>query len=122
MGSVVRLLLDRMRMMREDAVAVGQVIDEAFQGQSELDDERLDKDLRQVFYDLQDEKILDVRRVEVRDERGQQRRHYMWRVREDDLPEPAAAPAHPDPAERLYHKLPESHWERRVPTDDAGFA
>ena len=121
MGSVVRLLLDRMRMMREDAVAVGQVIDEAFQGASELDDEALDKDLRQVFYDLQDEKILDVRRVEVRDEKGQQRRHYLWRVRDEDVAGPAAAPAQPDAAQKLYLKLPESHWERRLP-DDPGFS
>ncbi len=117
MGALLRLLSDKMRMVREDALAVSQVVEEAFQGQSELDDEVLDKDLRQVFYDLQDEKILAVRRVEVR-EHGQARRHYLWSVREEAaLPEPAAAPA-PDAAERLYQRLDERRWERKRPVAD----
>ena len=117
MGALLRLLSDKMRMVREDAMAVSQVVEEAFQGQSELDDEVLDKDLRQVFYDLQDEKILDVRRVEVR-EAGQARRHYMWRVREED---PGLRPGDrpkPDATERLYLKLSDSQWERRRPVTD----
>lgn len=100
-------------MLREDALAVSQVVEEAFHGQTELDDEFLDKDLRQVFYDLQDEKILDVRRVEVREE-GQARRHYLWRVREDEEVQGPAQRAGPDATERLYLKLDDRHWERRV--------
>lgn len=112
MGSLLRVLSDKMRMMREDAIAVSQVVEEAFAGQSELDDEFLDKDLRQVFYDLQDEKILEVRRVELREE-GQSRRHYLWSIRDDEEFGPAPEPTKPDPAERLYARLGEQAWERR---------
>lgn len=120
MANLVGLLRDRMRMLKEDAVAVAQVVDEAFKGRSEVDDEALDKDLRQVFYDLQNEKILDVRRDESRSD-GQNRRHYYWRVRDENESElgftiPDAAPR--DEAERLYHKLAESAWERRRIDDD----
>lgn len=100
-----------MRMLREDALAVAGVVEEAFKGQSELDDELLDKDTRQVFYDLQNEKILDVRREETRED-GATRRHYLWRIREDLAPD--AGPAFdPDPTERLYRRLADEAWERR---------
>jgi len=112
MGALLRLLSDKMRMVREDALAVTRVVEDAFQGQSEVDDEVLDKDLRQVFYDLQDEKILDVRRVEVREE-GQARRHYLWRVRDEDEVAAETQRAAPDATERLYLKLDDRHWHRR---------
>ncbi len=111
MAGLVQLLRERMRMVREDALAVAKVVEEAFQGRSELDDETLHKDVRQVFYDLQNEKILDVRREEVRVD-GVDRRHYLWRVR-DDVPLDLPAPPAPDPAERLYHRLDDEAWERR---------
>lgn len=117
MGVLLRLLSEKLRMVKEDALAVTQVVEEAFQGASELDDEVLDKDLRQVFYDLQDERILDVRRVEVR-EQGQARRHYLWRVREEEVGAEAAERQVPDAAARLYLKLDDGHWKRR-PVPDA---
>jgi len=98
-------------MVREDAQAVAKVVEEAFQGRSELDDELLHKDVRQVFYDLQNEKILDIRREETRED-GVAKRHYLWRIR-DELPGDVAPPAAPDPAERLYHRLDDEAWERR---------
>lgn len=112
MGSLLRVLSDKMRMLREDAAAVSKVVEDAFAGRSELDDEDLDKDLRQVFYDLQDVKILDVRRVELRED-GQARRHYLWTIRDDgEVPAPAA-PSDPDPALRIYARLSEQAWERK---------
>lgn len=113
MPGLVSLLLERMRMVREDALAVAGVVEEAFQGRSELDDEMLDKDTRQVFYDLQNEKILSIRREETRED-GVARRHYLWRIR-DDLPLDAEPALERDPTERLYRKLADEAWERRRP-------
>jgi hypothetical protein len=112
MGALHRLLSERMRMLREDALAVSQVVEDAFAGQSELDDENLDKDLRQVFYDLQDERILDVRRVERLDE-GHQRRFYLWRIREEEVASGASQAAASEPAQRLYQRLEDQAWERK---------
>lgn len=101
-----------MRMLAEDAKAVAHVVEDAFKGQSEVSDELLDKDVRQVFYDLQNEKILDVRRDTSRHE-GHERRHYYWRVRDEaELGELAEA-RRPEPEARLYERLSESAWERR---------
>src|ERR1041385_715572 len=111
MAGLARLLRERRRMMREAALPVAHVVEEAFQGRSELDDELLHKDVRQVFYDLQNEKILEVRREEVRVD-GVDRRHYLWRVR-DDVPLAAPRPAAPHPTERPYRRLDDEAWERK---------
>lgn len=113
MPNLVRTLRDKLRMMREDAQAIAHTVEHAFKGEDEVDDEALDKDLRQLFYDLQDEKILDVRRREFERD-GQRLRGYYWHLREateqfdllDGTPES-------DPAQRLYGRLDEEAWERR---------
>lgn len=113
MPNLVELLRKRLRMLKEDAAAVAHTVESAFAGQDEVEDEMLDKDLRQLFYDLQDEKILDVRRQEfTRD--GHLLRGYYWHIREPErvIEEHAARL---DPAERLYRRLGEDAWERRRP-------
>ncbi len=102
-------------MLREDAAAVAKVVEEAFEGHSELDDDILDPHLRQVFYDLQDEHILSVRRQEYEAD-GRQRRGYFWSI--DDSPRldrwaPKAVVSDPDAA--LYQGLREAAWQRRPP-------
>lgn len=113
MSRLVQLLAERMRMLREDAVAVARVVEDAFAGASELDDEGIGKDLRQVFYDLQDEKVLEIRREERRGEDGA-RRYYLWRIREEGVM-PSALQAEPSAAERLYNRLEDEAWARRRP-------
>lgn len=115
MSRLAALLAQRMRMLREDAAAVAKVVDEAFAGQSELDDEVLDKDLRQVFYNLQDEKVLDIRREERRGDGGL-KRHYLWRVRDDLVGDVEVRPAR-DATERLYGRLDDEAWSRRRPDE-----
>lgn len=112
MPGLVDMLRRRLRMLREDAQAVAQTVEQAFHGDDEVEDEALDKDLRQLFYDLQDEKILDVRRQEYTKD-GQLLRGYFWHMREDvgDLPNPDRTVATPE--EQLYLKLRENAWERR---------
>lgn len=121
MSKLMRLLTDRMRMLREDAAAVTKVVEDAFAGNAELDDELIDKDLRQVFYSLQDEKVLDVRREERRED-GVDRRHYIWHLRDED-PEGLAPQRHKrDEAERVYERLGDAAWERRRPDDGSDVA
>lgn len=114
MSKLVRLLVDRMRMLREDAAAVAKVVEDAFQGNNELDDELIGKDLRQVFYSLQDEKLLAIRREE-RSEDGEARRHYLWHVPDlADVALETTQDGRRGPKE-IYERLAESAWERRRP-------
>ncbi len=103
-----------MRMLREDAMAVAKVVEEAFQGRSELDDDRLDPELRQVFYDLQDEHILQVRRQEY-EEDGRRLRGYFWSIDDGDRRVDVAPRAIRDPDAELYEELTEHAWSRRRP-------
>lgn len=111
--NLVEALRNKMRMLKEDALAVAHTVESAFAGQDEVPDDHLDKDLRQVFYDLQDEKILDVRRRDYVED-GRLLRGYFWHVR-DDGGAPIVERGPEDPAQRLYRRLPEAAWEHRRP-------
>lgn len=104
-------------MVREDAAAVARVVEDAFAGRSELDDEGLQKDVRQVFYDLQDSDILEIRRDESRDD-GETRRHYYWRVRDGHERADRRAGPIVTADERLYRRLGDDAWERHVPPEE----
>lgn len=115
MSRLVRLLRDQMRMLKEDAQAISRVVEEAFRGQSELDDDSLDPHLRQVFYDLQDEDILKVRRQEYTKD-GRILRGYFWSVSDQERGLTPMRPARQDPVEDLYSGLKDGAWERRRPS------
>lgn len=108
----MQLLRNRMQMLREDAAAVAKVVEEAFRGESELDDDMLDPHLRQVFYDLQDRDILKVRRQEYERD-GQQLRGYFWSVDEQERLVPRSPSMPRDPNTSLYDDLADHAWERR---------
>ena len=103
-----------MRMLREDASAVAKVVEEAYRGASELDDELLDPQLRQVFYDLQDSDVLKVRREEVMED-GRLLRRYNWSVQEEARLAPRVRHAHHDEVGDLYEGLKDVAWQRRGP-------
>jgi hypothetical protein len=102
-----------MRMMREDALAVAQVVEEAFAGHSELDDDLIDPQVRSVFYDLQDQHILNIERREYQSE-GRSLRGFFWKV---DATEPQldrwAPGAARDETTELYDRLGDVAWQRR---------
>lgn len=114
MSRLVRLLRARMRMLREDATAVAKVVEEAFKGRSELDDDNLDPQLRQVFYDLQDEKVLKVRRTEYEKD-GRRLRGYFWSIDESAPSLARFRRDEGDPVEEVYDRLRDDAWERRRP-------
>ncbi len=118
MHRLARLLRDKLRMMRDDALAVAHVVEDAFRGEDELNDEFLDSELRSMFYQLQDEGVLDVRRTEYKLD-GRDRRAYFWRMRDDEVvPMAGNGVLRPDHTSRMYHRLEEQAWARRRPIDD----
>jgi hypothetical protein len=115
MRGLVAILRNRMQMLREDAAAVAKVVEEAFEGRSELEDDGLDASLRQLFYDLQDARVLDVERREYERD-GRLLRGYRWHVLED-APLTPRAPTRPEPDAdaALYEMLGNDAWKRRGP-------
>jgi len=122
MGDVSKLeqaLRRVFKMMREDAVATAEVVDKAFKGEDEVNDEDLDKDIRSLFYALEKESLLQVRRTEYKFE-GQVRRAYFWRLNRLEalgLEDFGPAISKEDlEASKIYRQLPQELWARRPPT------
>lgn len=105
-------------MVREDATATARVVASAFREDDEVNDEDLDKDIRSLFYTLEREQLLDIRRTEYKFE-GQVRRAYFWRMKRlDRLPEePIVQAITRDEMEAIsvYHELPPERWARARP-------
>lgn len=102
-------------MVVEDARATAETVESAFQGEDEVNDEDLDKEIRSLFYTLEKEKLLNVRRTEYKFD-GQVRRAYFWRVNDLDswAPEGDVSPKAEDvEALKVYRALPPSLWVRR---------
>ena len=106
---LAKILQHKLRMLREDAAAVARVVEEAFQGHSELDDELLDTPTRQLFYDLEDAKVLQVRRSEFVDD-GRTLRAYTWTVRPGDE---APADTKKSTPSSIYDRLGADAWNRK---------
>lgn len=117
MQRLVDLLRDKMRMVGEDALAVAHVVQDAFRGADEVEDDDLEPQLRQLFYDLQDAKVLDVKRREYRNDEGRLLRGYKWHLLDNEITRDVEPTPEPDPVEDLYRGLGRQAWERRRPED-----
>lgn len=117
MQRLVDLLRDKMRMVREDALAVAHVVQDAFRGDDEVEDDALEPDLRQLFYDLQDAKVLDVARREYRNDEGRLMRGYKWHLLDNEITREVEPQEPVDPVEDLYERLGRDAWERRRPQE-----
>ena len=104
-------------MVVEDARATAKTVESAFRGEEEVNDEDLDKDIRSLFYTLEKEKLLNVRRTEYKFE-GQTRRAYFWRVNKiEEWPFDADGGSRSmEDAEtaKVYRALPSTMWARRT--------
>ncbi len=111
MGKLAGILRARLDMLREDALAVAHTVEEAFRGEDEVNDEFLDAQLRAVFYALQDEGVLAIRRTEFNMD-GRARRAYFWSVQEGRDVEDAPKATF-DRSARMYARLDDDAWKRR---------
>jgi hypothetical protein len=112
---IAKALKSAFNMMREDAEATAKVVAATFREDDEVNDEDLDKEVRALFYSLEKENLLGVRRTEYKFE-GQTRRAYFWRlnqIREDELEKPQGGLSREDiEALRVYRALPTEMWNR----------
>ena len=100
-------------MTAEDAQAVAAIVQERFAGVEEVDDEKIEADVRSLFYTLEAKRLLSFRRSEYENDAGEKRRAFFWRIRIEvvrDLSAPIPVPANED----VYAQLPAECW-RRVP-------
>jgi transcription initiation factor IIE alpha subunit len=100
-------------MRSTDAREVADLVLGAFDGEEELDDENLSTDLRSMFYTLEEEKLLDFRREETRNEDGHIRRYFHWTIRWDEVaPETGDDEGDAEGEDSVYDDLPQNAWDR----------
>lgn len=101
-------------MVREDAEATASVVSSIFRGEDEVNDEDLDKEARALFYTLEKEQLLGIRRTEYKFE-GQTRRAYFWRLKtlaDEQLAGESALSREDVEAAKVYRALPTEMWNR----------
>ena len=105
---LVKALKNMFEMTKEDAIALAKTVEEIFKGQEEIEDMSIDKYARALFYDLQREKLLKLRREEFK-EKGKQIRKYYWSFNNDIIREAAHEKNNKEP-DNIYKKIPKEAW------------
>ena len=95
-------------MSKEDAVALAKTVEDIFKGKDEIEDMTIDKYARALFYDLQREKLLKIRREEFK-EKGKQMRKYFWSINNDAIKQIAVKKTEKNQFE-IYKKIPRQAW------------
>ncbi|RLF53191.1 MAG: hypothetical protein DRN24_01705 [Thermoplasmata archaeon] len=105
---LVKALKNRFEMAKEDAIALAKTVEEIFNGEEEIEDMTIDKYARALFYELQKEKLLKLRREEYK-KKGKIIRKYYWSFNNEVIREVAYEQNREDPY-RIYKKIPKEAW------------
>lgn len=108
---LAKALKNRFNMSNEDAIALTRTVEGIFDGQEEVEDMSIDKYARSLFYELQREKLLKLRREEFK-EQGKFIRKYYWSFNNDIIREVAYEKFKEEPY-KIYKKIPKDAWLAR---------
>ena len=64
---LAKALKNRFEMAKEDAIALAKTVEGIFDGEEEVEDMSIDKYSRALFYELQRERLLKIRREEFKE-------------------------------------------------------
>lgn len=102
-----------MDMDGSDARQIAGIVLAAFDDREELDDREIDSDVRSVFYELEERKLLDFRRETYRNDEGHKRRAFFWTIRWEVVePEDEGESSDGETEDTVYDELPNNAWTR----------
>ena len=105
---LLQALKNRFKMTKEDAIELTRTIEKIFNGQGEVEDMTIDKYSRSLFYELQRERFLKLRREEIK-EQGKNIRKYYWSFNNDIIREVAYEKTKEE-SYTIYNKIPKEAW------------
>ncbi len=108
-GLFVKALKKKFEMSEEDAKCLAETVEEIFHGENEIEDMDIDKHARFLFYELQRENFLKVRREEYK-EKGKIMRRYYWSYNNDAIKEEAYRKSVRESPYKIYEKIPRNAW------------
>ncbi|MDD5502896.1 MAG: hypothetical protein PHH26_05475 [Candidatus Thermoplasmatota archaeon] len=107
MKSLVKGLVLHLDMAKDDASQVAEEVKNVFKEQEEIEDGIISKDCRCLFYTLQEEGFMSVRREEVKQMGTSLRlRQYYWSLK---MPGEQKREEEQNP----YETVPEEAWAKR---------
>ncbi|PKK85793.1 MAG: hypothetical protein CVT48_03950 [Thermoplasmata archaeon HGW-Thermoplasmata-1] len=105
----------RFDMMLEDAAGLATTLENIFDDKDEISDDTIDRSVRSLFYALEQERFLRVRRIEYKDE-GRVLRGFYWSLNNSELEkdgfEATACREIPEDPSYIYKRLPAESWRR----------
>jgi len=104
----VKALINKFHMKREDAIELAKTVEKIFNGEKEVEDMTIDKYARSLFYELQRERLLKLRRDEFK-EKGKIMRKYYWSYNNETIREEAYK-EYEEEQWKIYEKIPKNAW------------
>jgi len=105
---LVKALQKKFNMQTEDAKKLAKTVEGIFDGKKEIEDMSIDKYSRALFYELQREKLLKIRREEIK-EKGKFIRKYYWSF-DNNMIKQAAEEKKKKEEFSIYNKIPKDAW------------
>jgi hypothetical protein len=114
MRAALKATVGKRGMSEEEVMALTDYVLSFFGHESEVIDNRLDVDDRDVFYMLEEEGLLGTRQEEIHIRRGKLWRIHYWILRTERIKQLAAADGGPgrDDSSAVYREVPEEAWSR----------
>ena len=114
MKAALRATVGRRGMSEEEGLALTDYVLSFFGHETEVIDNRLDVDDRDVFYMLEEEGLLGTRQEEIHIRRGKLWRIHYWILRVDRVKAIAGAAnaESADDGSGVYRRVPEEAWTR----------
>jgi hypothetical protein len=109
---LVKALKNKFNMAKEDAIELAKTVEGIFNGEEEIEDMTIDKYARSLFYELQRERLLKLRRDEYKEE-GKYIRKYYWSFNNDTIKE-VAYEKYKEEKYQIYQKIPKNAWVTRT--------
>jgi transcription initiation factor IIE alpha subunit len=109
---LIKALKNSFNMDEEDAVELAKTVEDIFNGEEEIEDMSIDKYIRSLFYELQREGLLKLRREELK-EKGKIIRKFYWSFNNKKIKE-GAHKTFIEEEWKIYKDIPSSAWVTHV--------
>ncbi|MEM0466918.1 MAG: hypothetical protein QXL17_01210 [Candidatus Thermoplasmatota archaeon] len=106
---LIKALKNSFEMSHTDATELVKTLKKTFRGKEEVEDMKLDKYTRGVFYELHRQKILKVRREEFK-ENSKIVRKYYWSFDHEAIKNAADQQPIQESPYLIYEKIPRHAW------------
>jgi len=105
---LMKALKNKFGMEKEDAMELAKTVEKIFRGRKEVEDMKIDKYARALLYELQRERLLNLRREEFKKE-GKWIRKYYWSFNNNAIKQEAYR-KNREEKYKIYEKIPKEAW------------